>query len=194
VLDLPGHISKMIEISGENFPISIEVPDSEMSRKEMIELAIRYHDRFPRNAVIKIPMDPREPEKAFEVMCRLRREGVKLNATLGLSTGQLIGAMETGAEYVSLFWGRCEEARGSGAEATLITALKYRETHNLKSKIIIGSIRNINQIDKAFSLGADIVTISPKLIAEWMFTERGVETVKEFNEAYRSVKEQMKLI
>ena len=198
VLDVPGHISKMIDICGEGFPISIEIPDSKMSEGEMIELALKYNGMFPYNAVIKIPIDPRDSQKAFKVIYKLGRAGVVINATLGLSAGQLIGAAEAlrGARsnYISLFWGRCEEAGGIGAAKTLTTVLKYLETHKLHSSVIIGSIRDTEQINEAFSLGANIVTIPPKLIEEWMFTKRGVETAKQFNRAYREVKDQMKLI
>lgn len=199
ILNVTEHIEKMIEISGKNFPISIEIPDSDMSRGEMVDLALRYRDRFPSNAVIKVPMDPRDSQKAFEVMHQLSGEGVKVNATLGISAGQLIGASEalrngTG-HYISLFWGRCEEAKGLGAAAkTLAVTLKYLETHSLATKVIVGSIRSIEQIEDAFVNGADIVTIPPKLIEEWMFTQRGVETADQFNKAYRDVKEEMKLV
>lgn len=193
VFNIPEHIKKMVEICGEGFPISIEVPDSDMNKEEMIELAIGYTKMFPTNAVIKIPMDPRDMPKALEVMSKLKGS-VKINATLGLTAGQLIGAMETGAEYVSLFWGRCDEAGRDGAASTLKTVIKYKETHNLDSKIIIGSIRKVEQIDRAFELGADIVTIPPNLMEDWMFTERGVETADQFNKAYYEVKDKMKLI
>jgi transaldolase len=221
VLDIPAHVQKMIDITGPNFPISIEVPDSAMSRQEMVDLALAYRDRFPQNAVIKIPMDPRDPEKSFEVMYRLGQEGVRVNATLGLSMGQLVGASEalrkshaTGDNYISLFWGRRDEAKKKivaglvaggmkeeeaneripDAATTLAMTIKYLETHSLSPKIIIGSVRSADQIEKAFSLGADIVTIPPKLIKEWMYTERGVETADQFNQAYRDVKERIKLV
>lgn len=198
VLNVPEHIEKMIDVAGKDFPISIEIPDSDMTRGEMIELALKYRDRFPGNAVIKIPMDPRDSQKAFEVMFKLSQEGVRVNATLGLTAGQLIGASEalriSKDSYISLFWGRCEEAGGSGSETTLKTVIKYLEKHSLATKIIIGSIRNTSQIEKAFELGADIVTIPPKLLEDWMFTQRGVETADQFNKAYRDVRDKMKLI
>lgn len=198
ILDVPEHIGKMVEISGKDFPISIEIPDSQMSEDEMIKLALKYRDRFPDNAVIKVPMDPREPHKAFEVMYWLAQEGVKVNATLGLTAGQLIGASEalrvSKDSYISLFWGRCEEAGGSGAVNTLTATINYLQKHSLATKIIVGSIRSVDQIEKAFSLGADIVTIRPELLQKWMFTQRGVETADEFNKAYRDVKDKMKLI
>ena len=199
VLNIPEHISKMIDIAGDGFPISIEIPDSTMTREEMVDLAIKYRNRFPGNAVIKVPMDVRDSQKAFEVMYRLSQEGVRVNATLGLSAGQLIGASEalrrSNDSYVSLFWGRCDEAKGEGgAESALKTTISYLQKHSLATKIIIGSIRNTNQIERAFELGADIVTIPPKLLEDWMFTQRGVETADQFNKAYRDVKDKMKLI
>jgi transaldolase len=180
-------------------------------------------------------MDPRDPQKAFEVMYRLGQEGVRVNATLGISMGQLVGAAEAlrlsktdKDNYISLFWGRREEARmqlveaeiekakeESGkkwteekrefiartvaekipdAAATLLMTLKYLKSHSLSSKVIVGSIRDVPQIEQAFSLGADIVTIPPKLLEEWMYTKRGEETADQFNEAYRKAKDKIKLI
>ena len=170
VLDVPGHIQKMIDIVGRGFPISIEIPDSDMSREEMIKLAFDYNSEFPNNAVIKIPMDCRDSQKAFGVMKTLSARGVSVNATLGLTSGQLIGAAEAlrgssaKENYISLFWGRCEEAGGIGAEETLTTVLRYLKDHKLNSKVIIGSIRNVEQIDRALLLGAHIVTIPPELL------------------------------
>ena len=221
IFDIPEYIASMIRIAGKKFPISIEIPDSTLTISEMVRLAKKYRKRFPGNAVVKIPMDPREPQKAFEVIYKLGREGIRVNATLGISIGQLVSAAEAlrtsqaqGDNYISLFWARRNEAKDqlvkdlvkSGikkkealaqipdAATSLSITLKYLETHNLATRIIIGSVRNVDHIETAFSLGADIVTIPPKLIAEWMFTQRGVETVDQFNEAYRSVKDKIKLI
>ena len=221
IFNIPEHIARMVRISGKRFPISIEIPDSTLTISEMVRLAKKYRKRFPGNAVVKIPMDPREPQKAFEVIYKLGREGIRVNATLGISIGQLVSAAEAlrtsqaqGDNYISLFWARRNEAKDqlvkdlvkSGikkkealaqipdAATSLSITLKYLETHNLATRIIIGSVRNVDHIETAFSLGADIVTIPPKLIAEWMFTQRGVETVDQFNEAYRSVKDKIKLI
>ena len=198
IFNIPEHIGKMIDICGEGFPISIEIPDSTWSITEMGNLATDYYGKFPNNAVIKIPMDPRDSQKSFEIMKLLTKRGIPVNATLGLTSGQLIAAAEalrgSKQSYISLFWARCDEAGGIGAEKTLLTVLKYLETHDLKSEIIIGSIRNTSQIDRAFELGADIVTIPPKLLDEWMYSVRGLETADQFNNAYREIKDKVTLI
>ncbi len=221
VLDLPAHVSKMIKICGQGFPISIELPDSAMSKQEMMDLALKYHNKFPNNAVIKVPMDPRDSQKSFEVMHLLGQKGIRVNATLGLSVGQLVAAAEAlrnskakGDNYVSLFWARRQEARDQivqglikqgikkkdamdrtpDAATSLAMTLKYLDTHDLQGRTIVGSIRSIDQIEKAFSLGADIVTITPSLLEQWMHTKRGVETADEFNQSYRTIKNKFKLI
>lgn len=233
VLDVEDHIHKMIEIVGWEsvFPISVELPDADAPKEEMINLALHYQKQFPNHAVIKVPMKPDEPEKAFEIIYRLGQEGVRTNATLGLSMGQLVGAAEasrvskaSGDNYISLFWARRDEAKKqmiAGRLAALVTeqmtdaerakvtdwleaeipdaaltlamTLSYLQNHSLNTRVIVGSIRNIHQIEQAFALGADIVTIPPKLLREWMFTNRGLETVEEFNNAYRKVKDKISL-
>ena len=198
IFNIPEHIERMIAICGDDFPISIEIPDSSWSKEEMIELGLKYFNMFPRNAVIKIPMDCRDSQKSFEVMKKLSKLYVPINATLGLTSGQLIGAAEALSlndnNYISLFWGRCDEAGGIGAEKTLLTVLQYLKTHDLHTKIIIGSIRNTMQIDRAFELGADIVTIPPNLLELWMFSQRGIETADQFNTAYREIKDKVVLL
>jgi transaldolase len=100
IFDIPTHVAKMIDICGKNFPISIEIPDTDMTVKEMLELGKRYYARFPDNAVVKVPMHPSNPEKAFEVIYKLGQEGIRVNATLGLSVGQLIGAAEADLPHI----------------------------------------------------------------------------------------------
>lgn len=224
VLDVSSHIQKMVKIAGEDFPISIEIPDTKMSIEDMVNLAKKYQKKFPKNAIVKIPMDPMEPQKAYEVIYKLCKEGIRFNATLGLSMGQLIAAAEAGREskakgdnYISLFWGRRDEAKKqiidelkktkvkinlgqkwedliSDASQTLKATIKYLEDHGLTTRVIVGSIRHSYQIEQAFLLGADIVTIPPDILKSWMDTKRGRETVEQFNKAYYDVKDKIKLV
>src|SRR3970040_2456095 len=54
VLNLPKHISRMIDISGPGFPISIEIPDTKMSKQDMVSLVMRSHKNFPKNVIINM--------------------------------------------------------------------------------------------------------------------------------------------
>lgn len=191
VTDIPAHITRMVEIVGSGFPISLEIPDTDMAEAEMLALAERYTQLFPKNAMIKVPMDPRDPAKAFSVIYQLVGRGIKVNATLGLSLGQLIGAVEAGADYVSFFWGRRQDAANRENILGPAKVLEAIVKNKRQARVIVGSIRNVEQIDEALSLGADIVTVVPDLLQKWMYTQRGVETADEFNAAYRSVADKL---
>lgn len=54
ILNIPEHISKMVAICGDNFPISIEIPDSEMPKSRMLDLARKY--QLTRRARIRLLM------------------------------------------------------------------------------------------------------------------------------------------
>lgn len=229
ITNVVGHITEMVAIAGNNFPISIELPDADWPKEDMVALALKYQETFPDNAVIKVPMKPNEPEKALEIIYKLGQEGIRVNATIGITAGQLFTAAEAtrqskadGDNYISLFWGRREEAKQQiieaklaefkipndlrpkaikqlekqipDAAATLAMTLDYLINHSLNTKVIVGSIRSTGQIEQAFKTGADIVTIPPSLLAEWMYSQRGMETVDQFNQAYREVADQVNLI
>ncbi len=199
IYDIPGHLTKMCEIVGPGFPISIELPDSKMEAEEMVDLAVAYHELFPTNTVIKVPIIP-DDTKGLKVIARLAQRGIQTNATIGINTAQLMLAAEAsrryageGSTYISLFWGRAMESsiRGESQEPqdVLSATITYLANHRLDTKIIIGSVREPHQIIEAFSLGADIVTVPPKILEKIMVTTRALETIAQFDAAFEKVKD-----
>lgn len=204
IYDIPTHMAAMCELVGDNFPISLELPDSAASVDEMIGLAQYYHDRHPTNTVIKVPIIPDDP-KGLKVIALLAGAGIRTNATIGINAGQLFLAAEAarkfageGACYISLFWGRAQESfeRGESQapQDVLDATLTYLANHQLDTRIIIGSIRQPQHVIDAFAGGADIVTVPPKIFEKIMFTTRGKETLDEFDAAYRNVQNDPRLI
>lgn len=199
IFDIPDHLQKMCEIVGDNFPISIELPDSKMGVDEMVDLAQKYHDLHPTNTVVKVPIIPDDP-KGLKVIYQLVKRGIQTNATIGINSAQLMLAAEAsrqyageGSTYVSLFWGRAMESADRGESQSpqdvLNATITYLANHGLDTRIIIGSVREPAQIIEAFSLGADIVTVPPKILEKIMYTTRARETVDQFDQAYEHVKD-----
>lgn len=199
IYDIPRHLTQMCEIVGPGFPISIELPDSKMDIEEMIDLAVKYHELFPTNTVIKVPIIP-DDTKGLKVIARLVQKGIQTNATIGINTAQLMLAAEAsrryvgqGSTYISLFWGRAIDSvekyqEGELPQAVLHATLTYLANHRLDTRVIVGSIRKAEQVTEAFDLGADIVTVPPKILEKIMVTTRTLETVAEFDAAYEKVK------
>ncbi len=199
IYNIPEHLAKMCKIVGPNVPISIELPDSKASFEEMVDLATAYHDQFPENTVIKVPIIP-DDVKGLKVISALVGKNIRTNATIGINEGQLMLAAEAsrryageGSTYVSLFWGRAIESskkgESRGPRQVLEATVNYLANHNLDTRIIIGSIRQESQVIEAFESGADIVTVPSKILEKMMFTTRARETVDQFDAAYEKVKD-----
>ena len=203
IFNIPEHLKKLCQITGPNFPISVELPDSKADLDEMIDLAEKYHEMFPTNTVVKVPILPNDV-KGLKVIAQLVKRGIRTNATIGINEAQLVLAAEAarrfsgeGATYISLFWARAIESNSRGEshhpKDVLEATLTYLANHQLDTKIIIGSIREPSQVIEAFSLGADIVTVPPSIFEKIMYTSRAVETINEFDAAYEAVKNDPRL-
>ena len=199
ITNIPEHLNAMCEITGPGVPISLELPDSNWSIEKMVALAEYYYHIHPDNTVIKVPILPKDV-KGLKIITILSKKGIPTNATIGMSFGQLTMAAEAartytgqGANYISLFWGRTQESveryqEGILPQRLLEATLAYLINHQLDdTKIIVGSIREPIQVIEAFSLGADIVTVSPSILESLLYNRRADETVEEFNSAFKAV-------
>ena len=203
IYNIPEHLNKLCQLTGPNFPISVELPDSQASLEDMVSLAQKYHEMFPTNTIIKVPILPNDV-KGLKVIAQLVKKGIRTNATIGINEAQLMLAAEAarrfsgeGSTYISLFWARAIESKDRGESRhpkdVLEATLTYLANHQLDTRIIIGSIREPAQVIEAFSLGADIVTVPPTIFEKIMHTTRVLETIKEFDDAYHAVKNDPRL-
>lgn len=205
VTNIPAHLTAMCEIVGGGIPISIELPDSSWSAEDLLAFARRYHEAHPTNTVIKVPILP-DDIKGLRIIHTLAQEGVRTNATIGLTFGQLTLAAEAarayageGATYISIFWGRTIESVERYREGTLPhqlleATLTYLANHALDhTRVIVGSIREPHQVIEAFSHGADIVTVPESILRRMLRNTRAEETVREFDEAFRAVQHKIQL-
>ncbi|MBW7944607.1 hypothetical protein H3C70_04380 [Patescibacteria group bacterium] len=206
VTDIPKRITEIVSIISPEKSLSIELPDSEWSEEKLFELGKRYHSLSPENVVIKVPITT-TCNKGLVLIHKFAQEGIRTNATVGMNFGQLTMAAEAGRShtdtqrpnFVSLFWARTQESRERHGEtvepADLLRSVKqYIQEHNLLTKIIVGSIRTVDQVREAFSAGADIVTIPPTLLDELLKNKRAEETIQEFDQAFRATEKDIKLL
>lgn len=153
-----------------NGPISAEVVslDSEGMLKEARKLS-KIHE----NIVIKVPMT----DEGLKAIKQLSKEGIKTNCTLIFSANQALLAAKAGATYVSPFVGRLDDLGEDGMD--LIADIKdIFDNYDLKSEIIVASIRNTKHVKESALLGADIATIPYKVLKEMMkhhLTDKGIK-------------------
>ena len=109
----------------------------------------------------------------------LSKEGIKTNVTLIFTAAQALLAAKAGATYVCPFVGRLDDLSQPGMEiVSQIANIFSIYSENIKTEIIVASIRSPLHVIEAALMGAHIVTIPAKVI-EQMFkhplTDKGVE-------------------
>jgi len=137
-------------------PVSAEV--IALDAEGMIEEA-RELSKLADNVVIKIPMT-KEGLKAVNV---LSKEGIKTNVTLIFSANQALMAAKAGATYVSPFVGRLDDIGHVGMKLVEDVVKIYRN-YDIKTEVIVASIRHPWHVLEAAKIGADIATMPPAVM------------------------------
>ncbi|MGB9627031.1 MAG: fructose-6-phosphate aldolase [Thermodesulfobacteriota bacterium] len=152
-------------------PVNVEVTGTtcEAIVKEAREMA-----GWGREIVIKIPINA-EGLKAVKI---LSEEGIQTNVTLVFSASQAILAGKAGATYLCPFLGRLDDISFNGLD--LIQQIRgiYQQYDEIRTKIIVASVRHPIHVIEAGLIGAEIVTVPPAILEQMMkhpLTDRGID-------------------
>lgn len=143
-------------------PVSVEVTTNDID--EMLTQARKFASWAP-NITIKIPQINQKGAPCYGVIHQLENQGIKVNATIAMSLGQVILAAKAGATYISIFTGRVAD-EGGDAPQVISNAVEWLERWQYRSKVIVGSIRSVGDILSAAMAGAHIVTIPPQFLGK----------------------------
>ena len=163
-------IKEISSLFPEDASISAEIVGD--TAEEMVSQAKDYYS-INKNITIKVPCNV-EGLKACKV---LSDKSISVNVTLIFSVEQAILAAKAGAQYVSPFVGRLDDIGKSGID--LINDIKkiYVNYKNLKTKILAASIRSTKHITQSAMVGADVVTVPPKILGKMLshtLTDKGL--------------------
>ena len=157
-------------------PISLEVVSEKADDmvKEAKELVKIVPEKYQKNIAIKIPMTP----EGLKAVKKLTKENIKTNVTLIFSANQALLAAKAGATFVSPFIGRLDDIGQDGMQIIEeITEIFYN--YNIKTELIVASIRHPIHVINAARLGADIATIPPTVIKKMVkhsLTDKGIQS------------------
>jgi transaldolase len=161
-------------------PISVEVfttdPDEMVRQAEDFLAAFGDYPEL----TIKVPIGWDE----LRVINALKEKGVRVNATCGMSLNQAILALNAGARYVSLFWGRIRDT-GYDAASIVSDLRRVMDQGNSSGEIIVGSIRQLMDVNEAMLAGAHIVTVPPKFFPLMSRHPKTDEVVDQFVTEFR---------
>jgi transaldolase len=152
-------------------PVSAEVTAT--SDDQMIAEGRRLAEIAP-NICVKLPLI----WDGLKACRTLTGEGTKVNVTLCFSAAQALLAAKAGATFVSPFVGRLDDVGHDGM--ALISDIveifrNYRST--LSTEILVASARHPGHVIEAARLGADVITLPPKVLhqlASHPLTDKGL--------------------
>lgn len=166
-------------------PLSIEVTKTNESDEAIIAEAKEYSSWNPKNIVIKIPMWGNG--RGLVLASKLHKQKIKTNVTCLITTNQVVLAALAGATYASIFFCRVRDAGGEPVKV-IQESKRILVESKLRTKIIVGSIRSPEDVAQAAVAGADIITITPKVLQQMPFSQKTEETIREFDQAWLEFK------
>ncbi|HEY8041407.1 MAG TPA: transaldolase family protein [Polyangiaceae bacterium] len=175
--DLQERIREVIAVSWGD--VSVELTTE--TEKEMLEEALGYHSWDPQRICVKVPFS----EIGLRVLHQLTKRGIKTNVTCLMAMNQAYLAALAGATYVSIFSGRVRDM-GYDVTPVIASTREVLEREGLPSKIIVGSMRHMMDVNEALEAGAHIPTITPPILRKMVWNPRTIETINEFNSAWRN--------
>jgi transaldolase len=130
--------------------------------------------KIAKNIVIKIPLTL----DGLTACNYLSKKKFKVNVTLCFSANQAMLAAKAGATYISPFIGRLDDIGENGLQ--LIKDIKtVYQNYNCTTKILAASIRTPEHVFEVAKIGADVVTIPPKIfhtLYKHDLTDKGLES------------------
>ena len=139
-------------------PVSAEVTatDFETMLKEGEKLAA-----IAENVAVKVPLTV----DGLRVCRHLSDQGTMVNVTLCFSAAQALMAAKAGASFISPFVGRLDDIGADGMNLIANIVTLYDQYH-FDTEILVASVRGPQHVVDAALLGADVVTIPPKILTQ----------------------------
>jgi transaldolase len=158
-------------------PVSVEVTTNHL--EQMIHEARGLASWAP-NIVVKVPVINEFGEPTLRAVRTLTEEGVRVNLTACLSFGQVMLGAKAGAAYISIFAGRVAD-EGHDATKLIRDAVEWLAGWEYPSQIIVGSIREVINVQDAALAGAHVITVPPQFMDRLVDHRYTRETVRQFN-------------
>lgn len=139
--------------------VSAEVVATEYAK--MLKEADKLR-QIANNVVIKLPLTV----DGLKACKALTDDGAKVNVTLCFSANQAILAAKAGATYISPFVGRLDDIGQDGMNLIAEICQIYSNYPEFMTQVLVASIRHPIHVKQSAELGADVVTLPPKVIRQ----------------------------
>jgi transaldolase len=111
------------------------------------------------NVTVKVPLT-----RDGLMTCRaLSDAGTDVNVTLCFTPGQAILAAKAGAKFISPFVGRLDDI-GQDGMGLIEEICSIYTNYDFNTEVLVASVRSTKHVVEAALMGADVVTLPPKIL------------------------------
>ena len=165
ILDVIAEICRLVP-----GPVSAEVAATEYDA--MMKEAAVLREIAP-NVAVKVPLTP----DGLRTCKALSAQGTMVNVTLCFSANQALLAAKAGATFVSPFVGRLDDIGQDGMELIADIMTIFNNYPDLKTEVLVASVRHPVHVLTAAKLGAHVATLPPAVLRQLFhhpLTEKGL--------------------
>lgn len=155
---------------------------TEIDAKGMIKQGEEYAS-WHKHVTVKVPMTT----EGLKALSYFRKKGIKTNTTLVFSVSQAILAAKAGANIISPFIGRLDDASEDGM-ALIGEIMEVWDNYDFDCEVLVASTRHPRHIVDAARLGAHISTIPYDVFKKLPMHPLTDSGVKKFLEDWEKVK------
>lgn len=207
-VDFETRAKELLELA-EGYPVSLEGPND----YDGIIKAALYYRKWGRNVVIKVPMLGNGD--GLRAVKYLNEHNIKSNITACMTINQAFLAAQAGATYVSLFYNRMKDWKYSQLEpewnknipksneefmtysteyalAVIMLYMNLKEKWDFRTKLIVGSIRSVLDVEEILTAHPDIITIPTAILEKMPQNDMTDSTLADFDAAWQKYLESVK--
>ena len=138
-------------------PISAEVTATEFD--DMLEEG-RKLAKIHKNITVKVPLT----RDGLKTCKALSGNGTMVNVTLCFSANQALLAAKAGATFISPFVGRLDDIGTEGMQLIDDIVQIYANYPDLKTEVLVASVRSPMHVLEAAKIGAGVATLPPDVL------------------------------
>ena len=138
-------------------PISAEVTATEFDA--MLEEG-RKLAKIHKNITVKVPLT----RDGLKTCKALSGDGTMVNVTLCFSANQALLAAKAGATFISPFVGRLDDIGTEGMQLIDDIVQIYTNYPDLKTEVLVASVRSPMHVLEAAKIGAGVATLPPDVL------------------------------
>jgi len=118
-----------------------------------------YLASIAKNVAVKVPLTV----DGLKTCKKLKEKGIMVNVTLCFSAAQALLAAKAGATFISPFVGRLDDIGEKGMDLIEDIVIIY-ENYGFDTEVLVASVRTTQHVIDAALIGAQVVTLPPKII------------------------------